>query len=132
MKQSTATIIGFVVSPLVPVVFMCSADPPKVGWLALYFLIASAIYLEALVYMLIVGVPAYFLFQKWKLFRWWSVALVGFATGFFAGYIYRLPQRSTPTGSGLVQGGACAVAGVVFWLIWRLGRTPKIASPPPL
>lgn len=122
MKQSTSTITGVFVAPLVPVVVMGALDPPRAQWLGLYFGIAAIVYVYALATMLMVGVPAYLLFKRWGLVQWWSVPIVGFAVGACVGYFFRLPFRSVPKESALVQGIACALAGFVFWLIWRKGH----------
>jgi hypothetical protein len=126
MKRSTASIIGFLVAPLVPVVVMGALDPPHIQWSVLYFAIAAIVYANALATMLMVGVPTYFLFRRWSLIQWWSVPIVGFVVGGCVGYLYRLPFRQTPTESALIQGGCCALAGFVFWLIWRIGHASEI------
>jgi hypothetical protein len=128
MKQKTATIAGFLLAPMVPVVVMCALDPPRAQWLSLYFLIAAIIYFNAMAIMLVVGAPVYLLFKRWSLIKWWSVPIVGFAVGAWVGHLYRLPFRPTVMASVLIQGGACALAGLVFWLIWRMGRSSTVLS----
>jgi len=127
---STSTVAGFVIAPLVPVTIMGAINPPTGQHdLGLFFLIAAIIYVNAGVFMLIFGIPTYLLLRRWGVMRWWSVAMVGLAVGAFVGGVYRLPFYPSCGQSVLIQGFACALAGIAFWLVWRLGDEPAEQAP---
>jgi len=121
-KQSAATVLGFLIAPLVPVLVMGILSLPYTGPWVVFFGMGAIVYVYACVFMLIIGFPTYHLFKKWNLMRWWAVSMVGLITGAVVGYAYRLPFYPERYQSGLVQGIGCGLAGIVFWSIWRIGR----------
>lgn len=121
-RRSTTTVLGFLIAPLVPVLVMGILSLPNNGSWGVFFGIAAIVYVYACVLTLIIGFPAYHLFKRWNLMRWWTVSMVGLIAGVAVGYAYRLPFYPDRYQSGLVQGIACGLAGMVFWAIWRIGQ----------
>jgi hypothetical protein len=130
MKRSTATALGFAIAALVPIVTMSPIDPPVANDLGTYLVIVGIIYFWILGYMLIVGLPTYFLFKRWNLIRWWTLMLVGLLMGTLVGYVFKFPLLKSPVDSALIQGPSCSLSGLVFWLIWRLGKVTDINPVP--
>lgn len=124
-RQSIATLSGFLVAPLIPVVVMAVLSLPNKGPWVVFFEVMAIVYVGVAILMTIIGLPTFLLFKSRNLTRWWSFLLVGLFAGALVGYAYRLPFYPDRYQSGLVQGLACGLAGVVFWLIWRSGREDR-------
>lgn len=122
INQSTATVLGFLIAPSVPVLLMGILSLPNTGPWGVFFGVGAIVYVYACIFTLIIGSPTYCLFRKWSLMRWWAVSVVGVTSGAIVGYAYRLPFYPDRYQSGIVQGIGCGFAGLVFWSIWRMGR----------
>ena len=115
--ELTAIVAGTLLCPLVP------ALAPAVGSAMLGGNFASALGLSvvfypfALVATVVLGGPLFLAFRRLRLVRWWSAL----ASGSIAGCVVVM-VLSTPSVESLclfaLQG---ALAGFVFWLLWRLG-----------
>lgn len=121
-KESKATVLAFLIAPLVPVVAMGIMSLPNTGSWEVFLGIAAIVYINVCVFTLIIGFPTYHLLKKKNLVRWWVVSLVGLTAGAVVGYAYRLPFYPDRYQSGLAQGVGCGLAGIVFWAIWRTGQ----------
>jgi hypothetical protein len=117
MKKYTATIIGFLIAPLVAAVAWSSLGAVSQelnlkaipAWtLIFYFYILCATF--------IVGLPAYLLMKRFDKVTWWSATLTGIISGAVMKLIFTMSL------SVIVIGG---LNGFVFWVIWRWGTTPK-------
>lgn len=122
-SQTTATIFGFLIAPLAPVSLMGIMSLPNNGPWSVFFGVALIVYIYACIFMLIIGLPIYIALTKLNLMRWWAISMVGILVGGAIGYAYRLPFYPERYQSGLVQGLGCGIAGIVFWMIWRRGKT---------
>lgn len=124
MKRRTATVLGFLIVPLVPGVVGTALDPPsKVADLALFALMCAVVYIYSFILMTLFAVPAYLILRKNNLVQWWSSLLIGLALGCLMGIIFRLPNQPQ-IGDIFRMGFMGASAGFVFWLIWSRGVDP--------
>ena len=117
MAKPIATIIGFLIAPLIAAVALVAAGAAKSGddflgtsaflWVAIYycFTISAA---------LLIGLPGYLLLAYFNKVKWWSAILVGMLGGAVMSFIF-LPLNLLI----LLIGG---LSGLVFWLIWRQGK----------
>ena len=121
-RARIATVLAFIIAPVVPVAVMGSLTPPQPGEWVTFFGIGAIVYFFAATYMLIVGLPAYHFFMKRNLMRWWTVPIVGIFAGTLIGCGYRVPFYPDRYQSGMIQGIGCGLAGLVFSVIWRLGQ----------
>ncbi len=67
---------------------------------------------------LVLGFPAFALFNRWRLVRWWSAMLGGAVAGALA--ILILNSGNVESAAALTLYGAIGSAsGLAFWLVWR-------------
>lgn len=125
MRKPIATIIGFLIAPLIAAVALVATGAAKSGsdildmsallWVAIYycFTISAA---------LLIGLPSYLLLAYFNKVTWWSTILVGMFGGAVMSLIF-LPLNLLI----LLIGG---LSGLVFWLIWRqgIGDAIKVGS----
>lgn len=121
MKRGIATILGFLIAPLVPVVIGTAISlPSKSADLGLFAIMGAIVYVYSCGLTVLFGVPAYLLLSKKNLVRWWSTLLVGLLVGILVATVFRLPNQ--PRVEDLfVMALTGALAGLVFWLIWSRG-----------
>ena len=122
MRKRTAGILGFVVAPLIAAVIF-SATTPLVRPLDVVARVemVPVVYLPSAAATVLFAVPAFLLFLRFRLVRWWSVLGVGSAIGAFMGYELGSPNLVQVLGI-LFMAGTGAVSALGFWLIWRQGR----------
>jgi hypothetical protein len=123
MKQTHATFLAFFGASLIPATYLAVAYPlsGERDWqsvlgsfFVIYFISAAATAL--------VGVPAFLVLSKFDLVTWWS-ALSG---GALVGILAKVTVTSNYLGdiqslSRFAMLGA--VAGLLFWLVWRTGSS---------
>lgn len=120
MKQVDATILGFLLAPLVPAVMLSltSTDLTNGGWKVTYAWVI-VFYHFTLIVTGALGVPLYLAVRRWGQITWWSVLLSGAAAGTALCTVIQATARPALFGAG-----AGAAEALVFWIIWRLGRAP--------
>ena len=112
--QATAAILGFIIAPAVPAVFLSlistvsSVDDGTMG-----LGLAPFIYFFSFWVCFFLGIPAFALGLHLKLIRWWSALITGAVIGavLCVGDPYAL-LTMCPLG---------AVSALTFWLIWKCG-----------
>lgn len=83
------------------------------------------VYLFSAVSAIPVAVPSYFILQWLDVVKWWSAIGVGVVTAVLF-YALDLAGRSGGRlATFLMFGGLGAANGLVFWLVWRLGKPPR-------
>lgn len=117
MRKPIATIIGFLIAPLIAAIALVAIGAAKSGydlldmsallWVGVYycFTIGAALF---------IGLPSYLLLAYFNKVTWWSAIFVGVFGGAVMSIIF-LPLNLLT----LVIGG---LSGLVFWLIWRQGK----------
>jgi hypothetical protein len=121
MKPRTATVLGFLIAPLVPIVVGGLVIPaPGPFEPVAFFGIGSLMYLYTCILMTLFALPVYLVLNEKRKVSWWAAALAGCFIGALVASVIRLPNyprlseyvRWAPEG---------ALAGLVFWLVWRMG-----------
>lgn len=121
MKPRTTTVLGFLIAPLVPIVVGSIVSPaPGPFEPYAYFAIGSIMYLYTCILMTLFALPVYLVLNAKRMVSWWAAVLAGCFIGALVASVVRLPYhpqlseyiRWVPEG---------ALAGLVFWLIWRMG-----------
>lgn len=117
----TATILGFVAASLLPSAYLAVMAPLSgdrnfqsvLGSFVVFYYFASAA-------TVLLGVPAYLILKKFNLVAWWSALGGGTLVGALVSFA--VAPTSDPAGHQIfaVLGG---VAGLLFWIIRRAGRT---------
>ena len=127
MKKQTATIIGFLVAPLVPAVWLaCTPTSSAVlsitsvlGWIFVFYQFSLAA-------TLVFGVPLFLLFRRFGLVKWWSTIGAGVAIGGIAALVMRGGYFVDDVSRMSFLGG---VSAMVFWMILILGKETKVQMP---
>jgi hypothetical protein len=145
MRQIVGILCAVLIAALVPAIYFGFSGA---GLLA--FVLAS-------VWIVLLGLPTFFIFQHRCLVRWWSAAVSGFFLGAIPMALVSWPWRpgldsgysawdghkmvdyvvhGVPTNAGWVQyflssgsvGLMGAATAVMFWLVWRLIVGPNQSS----
>lgn len=118
-----ATILGFLVASLVPVFVMSALSPaPKaINELGAYAVFALVVYLYSLSLSVLLGGPVFYLCNKLGLISWWICMVIGFIVGSIISIIYR-GYEYIQLMDFLTMALTGAVAGIVFWLVWKKGQ----------
>ena len=117
MRKPIATIIGFLVAPLIAAIALVVIGAAESGYDLLdmsALLWAGVYYCYTIGAALFIGLPTYLLLAYFNKVTWWSAILVGMFSGAVMSVIFLPPNLLIP-----VIGG---VAGLSFWLIWRRGH----------
>lgn len=126
---------GFLVAPLVPALVLAAASPGlgvEPGNLASVLPVAAFLYLPALLFTSLLGIPVFIALWFSKLIRWWSAAISGFAGGVLLSLIvtdFRWMKNGWPMSDlpGLAAWGLCAAAsGLIIWLSWKAGSARRL------
>jgi hypothetical protein len=128
MTESRAALTGFaaaaVVSPLLMAIRALTSEPALHG-LTDAILVAGAAFLVflpvSILAAVIVGVPGFLLCRRLGLVTWWIALPVGALAG---GIVSLARLANEPVTEALVQYVPLgALAGMVFWLVWKLTVT---------
>lgn len=120
MKQVDATILGFLLAPLVPAAMLSLTSPDLTnGSWKMTCALVIVFYQFTLIVTGALGVPLYLAVRRWGRMTWWSTLLSGAAAG-----MALCTVMQTAAHSALFGAGAGAAQALVFWTIWRLGRAP--------
>jgi hypothetical protein len=84
-------------------------------------------YVVALLAEALLGAPLFLLAWRFRMVTWWASAVAGAAVGVAALTILQSFRLSDLRGP-MAMGGLGAAAGLVFWLVARLGRDPAPAD----
>jgi hypothetical protein len=125
MKREKATLIAFLTAPAIPPLVGAVLTPQTqvAGFDVVTILVFAAIaYLVSAAATALLGAPIFFSLLRVNLVRWWSALLVGFGIGAFMALLVRLPNLAHASEIVLL-GAEGAVAGLVFWTIWKQGRS---------
>jgi hypothetical protein len=112
---------AFFIAPVVPVIFIPLIGswrfPPDVMGTLL-------VYVIALPFIFLIGLPLFLLFSRLRMFRWWGAILAGSLGGIaidaLLGGSYNL--RGYPL---LLYGATGAATGITFWAVVMLGPEPN-------
>jgi hypothetical protein len=123
--EPIAVFCGLIAAATVPAVFLAmqmspgrSFDLPGIaGWFGVF-------YFYALGFVLLFGLPAFFVLRPFRPGHWWSVMAVGGLLGMGASWL--LPGRNSAF-AVLMSCGLGSASALVFWLIW-VGSLPKVRS----
>jgi hypothetical protein len=118
MKESTSAAIGFLAASVVPPVVL-SLTFPLSGQLTLESLIGSFVvsYGFSALFIVLFGVPSFFLFRRFAPGHWWSVTPVGFILGMLTSIAVQ--PNSVSLKPTVIYGLIGAATVLVFWLVWR-------------
>jgi len=122
MTKAKATIVGFLVAPMIPAVYGAlttdTFGPLDVLTFLVWFIV---FYNYALWPTCLFGVPLFFVFKRYNLIRWWSTALTGLLIGMLVAVIFAAPNTVT-LGLLLTMGLLGYASAFTFWLIWSRGK----------
>lgn len=124
MKSELRTVLGFVAASVVPAAYLAiafplsdSRDPASV-----FSSFVVAYYFSALATGLL-GLPLFLLLSKFDLVTWWSSVACGAAAGVV---VLAVVAGRLEDAVALMYAALGAGAGLVFWLVWRQGRTQPV------
>ncbi|WP_124457841.1 hypothetical protein [Variovorax sp. KBW07] len=121
MSQKSATSLGLLAASVLPTAYLAIVFPLSgdrdLGSIAGTFLVA---YFFAAAATAVLGIPMFFVLNKLKLVRWWSATVSGILVGAITLLAVRVGGSidfSTLLRFALLGGGA----GLLFWIVWRMG-----------
>jgi membrane associated rhomboid family serine protease len=128
MKEDTAATVGFFAAPVLPALVLGALTPVttrEAPDLSSAIGLFPAIYPFCGAFAVLFGIPAFLLGRRLGLIRWWSTAIVGFAIGAVAVFIfsYPAPTEFSSVATYALLGGS----GLIFWTIWQTGR-PRVEN----
>jgi hypothetical protein len=88
--------------------------------------LAGFLYLYTLLVAVLFGGPLFLLLRRASLIRWWTAGIVGLLIG--AGVAALFYRSETPV--QLLFAATGAVAGLVFWAVWRTGSDEDVGRVP--
>jgi hypothetical protein len=129
VKELPASIIGFLVAPIVPALGAGLTTPivgtsPSAKVVIALFPIAYEI---SFVAILVVGVPLFLIGRRLRLIRWWTALITGLVAGVVVALVFQWdlltdvptePLNVQPA-TLLLYGTEGALAAFLFWLVWR-------------
>jgi len=117
--RPAAACIGFLAASLVPpVVFLSLAEPERAGGAFEIFGAFLGLLFFSVVIVVLFGVPAFLLFVRLGIVRWWSTLGAGAGFGAVLGFLLRAPNPPE-TNDIFTMAGAGGGAALVFWLVWE-------------
>jgi hypothetical protein len=125
-NQGSATTTAFFISPIIPGVVLPFLDflswqSAHLGYALLGILLC---YLLSLAIGMLIGLPMFLLFSRFRLFSWWGSVLAGFCSGAIivavVGGLSNLEGRAL-----LIYGAIGAATGLTFWAVVMLGPEPN-------
>ena len=128
LKEITAATVGFLVAPVVPALMLGLLTPvtaERLDWLTVLGLLPIGYFFSAAA-TIVFGVPTFLVLRRLKQVHWWSVIAAGFAIGTLVGAVVRPPAKNwmaAATDNFPTFGATGACSALVFWLVWRQGRT---------
>ncbi len=134
MTRGQAVIAASLLAPVVPAVaftadMMLSFHNAFWGILVFPLCYQAALLAEALL-----GGPLFLVAWRFRMVTWWTCTVAGGVVG-VAVLLLLQSSRLADLGAEALMGGLGAAAGLVFWLVARLGRDPAPAdslTAPPL
>jgi len=122
VNRSIATVLGFIVAPLAPVIVGATMTPPRGSQdFPLFLSMGFVVYLYSCFLAALFGVPTYLLFKRKRLVFWWSATLVGLLAGTLLAAVFRLPNHPQILDFTFMAPSG-ALGGIFFWLIWSRGN----------
>lgn len=125
--EPVAVFCGLISAAAVPAVFLAMQSSPgrefEVSVVAVWFAI---LYPYSFVFVVLLGLPAFFLLRPFRPGHWWSVMSAGGLLGAAAEWLVRIQGRLYVP-ELLTFGGLGSASALVFWLIW-IGSLPKVES----
>jgi hypothetical protein len=128
MRRSTAGVLGFAVAPLISAVILSATTRlvdrfdivARIGMVPVFYFFSALA-------TIVLGLPAFLLFSRFGMVRWWSILGSGLLIGALMGAIVGKPNRAQVPDMLLMAAGG-TVAALGFWLIWRQGQHANAAS----
>jgi hypothetical protein len=122
MQGRIWTILAFVVAPIVPALAISLRFYGQFE--SENLVVFPLVYPVALAFTLLFGVPAFVWGERLNLIRWWSAPVAGSLIGLLVatlltgtvGRVWFQPEAFQ------LFAGSWAIAGSVFWLVWRVGH----------
>ena len=119
MRRVTAGILGFAVASLISALILSATtrlfEPfdivSRIGMVPVFYYFSSMV-------AVLLGLPAFLLFLRLRLIRWWSVLGAGLTIGALMGVIVGRPNGvRAPEVLFMAATGAASALG--FWLVWK-------------
>ena len=99
-----------------------------VGFWMLFLVIILAVFVLAFsfIHMLFLGVPIFFIANRFNIIRWYTVLSSSFLIGGIPYIFFRFgSQAYNVIGVSVIMGLFGVSAGIVFWLLWRYWVSPE-------
>ena len=129
MRRTTAAVVGFLVASLIPALLFSVLSPVSGGTDIIAMLrLLPGFYVFSLLATVVLAVPVFLLFLRFRLVRWWSVLGAGFGIGALIGFIVRSPNP-VQIRDVLVMSLTGVAAALGFWLVWNQAKAkPQLNS----
>lgn len=121
MTKVGTSIIGVLIAPLIAAVLAVLLTGIKLRTSPVEILgLTPVFYFYALLTMILLGLPVFFLVHYMKLMSWWASLLAGSLVGAVVAMVLRMPN-TVQTNDLLSMASIGAVAALGFWYIWNQG-----------
>ena len=117
-KRIAATVVAFLLAPLVPPMVLAILSP-LVTDIGSFLKWTSIFYFYSALATTIFGIPVFLALRQFKLINVWTAILSGFFIGLVVAVCLHFPPLPAEAIRMAVLG---AIATFVFWAIWRTGH----------
>jgi hypothetical protein len=107
MSEPIAVACGLIGAAAVPAAFLSALD---LRWFMIF-------YIYSLIFVVVLGIPAFFILRPFRPGHWWSVMSAGGLLGVGAELLFRFQSRPYIP-ELLTFAGLGSASALVFWLIW--------------
>ena len=127
-RELKFTFAGFLAAAVVPALMFGLLTPVTTSWgpvntdVVSVFALAVPGYFYSSFAAAVFGVPAFLVFRRYNLIRWWSTILAGLAVGAGLSLLFTAPQIQWQAVA--IWSFSGALAAWVFWLVWRNAAQP--------
>ena len=125
MNKHKYIALGFFTASFIPIILLTGISLIKDNNedAVIYFGFIFVFYFFSVLATLLLGLPFYILFDRFKLSTWWSTIGAGFLIGGIVALTLREPYFSTYLLNDiLIFGPIGAVSAFTFWLFWKKGE----------
>lgn len=125
MKRRTFTLLAFLAASVLPAAGLAILHAGSQGAAPHVTALFPAYYQFSAAVTVLIGLPAYFVLEQFALVRWWTASVCGGLAGGAVistiAWLFSDLSLRDPAMFGLF-GSFGAAAGLLFWVIWRLGQ----------